>query len=97
MSSPSSHLGGVPRTIIINVKKLVVEHAALEYFLQNHVDLDFVSPPLMKFVLKREHPLEEETDRVVTINTTHPVTHEVIVGLDNVCVREKLKDKFTSK
>ena len=99
-SYPSSHLGGVLGSVLKKTKNLFAEHADLKSFLQNHIDLDFVSPSLMKSELKRGHLLQEETDRAVTINTTqpsHPVTHEVIVDLENFRVREKLKDKFTTQ
>ena len=100
VSYPSSHLGGVLGSILKKIKNLFAEHADLKSFLQNHVDLDFVSHSRMKFGLKRGHLLEEETDRAVTMTTTqptHPVTHEVIVDLQNFCVREKLKEKFTTQ
>ena len=52
VSYPSSRLGGVLGSVLKKTKNLFAERADLKSFLQNHVDLDFVSPSLMKYELK---------------------------------------------
>ena len=64
VSYPSSRQGGVLGSIPKKTKNLFAEHADLKCILQKHADLDFVSPLLMKFELKRGHLLEEETEQL---------------------------------
>ena len=77
-------------------KNLFAEHADLKCILQKHADLDFVFPLLMKFILKRGHLLEEETEQLPWHHSTYP-SCDSWSDCENFRVREKLKDKFTSQ
>ena len=93
VSYPSNRLSGVFYRLVKKTEYLQKEGADLTSFLQEKIDFDFVSSALLKRGLKRGQLLNEVT--WTPEPTNEPLTHQVVVDLENFRSKEKLTEKFT--
>ena len=93
VSYPSNRLSAVLNRLVKKTEDLQKEGADLTSFLQEKIDFDFVSAALLKQGLKRGHLLNEVT--WTPEPTNEPLTHEVVVDIENFRTKEKLAEKFT--
>ena len=94
VSYPTSRLANLLNRAVAKVESHFKEDADVTSNLEERIDLDVVSIPLLKMGLKQAHLMEEET---VTRQEDELVSNEIVVDLESFRINEWLPDKFTSK
>ena len=94
VSYPTSQLANLLNRAVAKVELYFKENVAVTSYLEERIDLDGVTLPLLKMGLKRAHLMEKET---FTRQVDGPVSNETVVDLESFRIKERLPDKFTSK
>ena len=94
VSYPTSRLANLLNRAVAKVELYFKENVAVTSYLEERIDLDIVTLPLLKMGLKRAHLMEKET---FTRQADGAVSNETVVDLESFRIKDRLPDKFTSK